>query len=103
MTTGPSETSATRTGHEEARPYGGPELTENEVAWIEFLRMIGQGRDPAPTLRRVQLLRRVCDRHCGPGGAGGSAAPGFPGERGRSGWSAWSDPVRRRRPPHRPR
>ncbi|MDZ7710636.1 MAG: hypothetical protein U5K36_11695 [Roseovarius sp.] len=39
----------------------GPEdLTDNEVAWVEFLRMVGNGRDPRPTLRRVQLLRRLC-------------------------------------------
>ena len=39
----------------------GPEdLTDNERAWLEFLRMVGNGRDPRPTLRRVQLLRRVC-------------------------------------------
>jgi hypothetical protein len=36
------------------------DLTDNEVAWVEFLRMISNGRDPRPTLRRVQLLRRVC-------------------------------------------
>lgn len=36
-------------------------LTTNERAWLEFLRLIGDGRDPAPTLRRVQLLRRICD------------------------------------------
>ena len=38
------------------------DLTENERAWIDFLRLIGKGRDPAPTLRRVQLLRRVLAR-----------------------------------------
>jgi hypothetical protein len=36
------------------------ELTENERAWLVFLRMIALDSDPAPTLRRVQLLRRVC-------------------------------------------
>ena len=36
-------------------------LTENERAWVEFLRTISLGRDPGPTLRRVQLLRRVCE------------------------------------------
>lgn len=35
------------------------DLSENEQAWVMFLRMISDGRDPAPTLRRVQLLRRV--------------------------------------------
>ncbi|WP_286908644.1 hypothetical protein [Roseovarius sp.] len=37
------------------------ELTQNERGWIVFLRMIALDRDPAPTLRRVQLLRRVCE------------------------------------------
>lgn len=41
---------------------GSNELSENEAAWIDFLRLICNGRDLAPTLRRVQLLRRVCDR-----------------------------------------
>lgn len=36
------------------------DLGENERAWLEFLRMIALDRDTAPTLRRVQLLRRVC-------------------------------------------
>ena len=37
------------------------DLTENEIGWLEFLRLISLDRDPAPTLRRVQLLRRVCE------------------------------------------
>jgi hypothetical protein len=37
------------------------DLTQNERDWIVFLRMIALDRDPAPTLRRVQLLRRVCE------------------------------------------
>lgn len=40
--------------------FGSNELTDNEIAWVEFLRMIGNGRDLRPTLRRVQLLRRAC-------------------------------------------
>ncbi|SEO67376.1 hypothetical protein SAMN04490248_10935 [Salinihabitans flavidus] len=36
------------------------ELTPNERAWLRFLRDISNDRDPMPTLRRVQLLRRVC-------------------------------------------
>jgi hypothetical protein len=40
--------------------FGPNELTDNEIAWVEFLRMIGNGRDLRPTLRRVQLLRRAC-------------------------------------------
>jgi hypothetical protein len=35
-------------------------LTENERAWLRFLRDVSKGTDPAPTLRRVQLLRRIC-------------------------------------------
>lgn len=37
------------------------DLTENECAWIEFLRLISKGSDPGITLRRVQLLRRICE------------------------------------------
>ena len=36
------------------------DLTDNERAWIEFLRLISKGSDPGLTLRRVQLLRRIC-------------------------------------------
>lgn len=35
-------------------------LTPNERAWLRFLREVSNGRDPRPTLRRVQLLRRLC-------------------------------------------
>lgn len=42
--------------------FGSAELTENEIAWVEFLRLISNGRDLGPTLPRVQLLRRVCTR-----------------------------------------
>ena len=41
--------------------FGPPELTDNEVAWVEFLRMICNGRDIGPTLRGVRLLKRLCD------------------------------------------
>lgn len=34
-------------------------LTENERAWLRFMRDVSKGTDPAPTLRRVQLLRRI--------------------------------------------
>ena len=37
----------------------GSDLTANELAWVDFLRLIANGTDPGPTLRRVQLLRRV--------------------------------------------
>ncbi|MER3355726.1 MAG: hypothetical protein RLQ73_17385 [Hoeflea sp. D1-CHI-28] len=40
--------------------FGPNELTDNEIAWVEFLRMIGNGRELRPALRRVQLLRRAC-------------------------------------------
>lgn len=36
-------------------------LTSNERDWLRFLRDISNGRDVAITLRRVQLLRRVCE------------------------------------------
>lgn len=36
-------------------------LTQNERDWLRFLRDIGNGRDVAITLCRVQLLRRVCE------------------------------------------
>ena len=32
-------------------------LTENERAWVGFLRLIAEDNDPAPTLARVQALR----------------------------------------------
>jgi len=35
------------------------DLTENERAWVGFLRLITQDTDPAPTLARVQALRSV--------------------------------------------
>jgi hypothetical protein len=37
-------------------------LTENELGWIEMLRVIVGDRDPAPTLDAVQALRRVLMR-----------------------------------------
>ncbi len=48
--------------------FGPPELTDNEVAWVEFLRMICNGRDIGPTLAGVRLLRRLCERHRPPYG-----------------------------------
>ena len=35
--------------------------TENERDRLVFLRIISLDRDPAPSLRRVQLLRRVSE------------------------------------------
>ena len=37
------------------------ELTQNEMAWIEFIRVISNGRDPSITLKRVQVLRELLD------------------------------------------
>lgn len=34
-------------------------LTENERAWVEFIRIIARDGDPAPTLARVQRLREI--------------------------------------------
>ncbi len=34
-------------------------VTENELAWIGFLRLVSDDSDPAPTLKHVQLLRRL--------------------------------------------
>ncbi len=36
------------------------DLTPNERAWLRFLRDVSDDSDPRPTLRRVQLLRRLC-------------------------------------------
>ncbi len=40
-----------------AGPWG--HLTENEKAWIEFIRVISNGRDPGITVKRVQALREL--------------------------------------------
>jgi len=37
-------------------------LTEEEAAWVDFLRLIGGGEVPRLTLKRIQLMRRVCRR-----------------------------------------
>jgi hypothetical protein len=34
-------------------------LTEHELFWIEVIRLASKGRDPVPTLRRTQQLRRL--------------------------------------------
>lgn len=34
-------------------------LTENEWAWVSFIRLASNETDPAPTLMRVQALRRA--------------------------------------------
>ncbi|SLN76654.1 hypothetical protein ROG8370_03897 [Roseovarius gaetbuli] len=38
------------------------DLTPNERAWLRFLRDVSNDTDPGVTLRRVQLLRRLCAR-----------------------------------------
>jgi len=40
-------------------------LSENEWAWIEFLRLASGETDPAPTLRRVQALRKFFEPDAG--------------------------------------
>lgn len=37
------------------------QLSENEKAWIEFIRIISCGRDPAPTPARICALRSLLD------------------------------------------
>ncbi len=39
------------------------DLTENERAWVGFLRLITSDTDPAPTLARVQAMRCVFSHH----------------------------------------
>jgi len=34
-------------------------ITANERAWVEFLRLASHDRNPAPTLKTVQALRKV--------------------------------------------
>lgn len=38
------------------------DLTRNERAWIEFLRLASSDTDPPPTLDRVQRLRAIFAR-----------------------------------------
>ena len=37
------------------------QLTKNEKAWIELIRVISGGRDPKLTLQRVQVLQSLLD------------------------------------------
>ncbi len=47
------------------KPMGpvGPwdQLSQNEKAWIEFIRVISGGRDPRVTPERVRKLRELLD------------------------------------------
>lgn len=38
------------------------ELSQNEKAWIEMIRVISNGTDPAITVERVQDLRALLDK-----------------------------------------
>jgi hypothetical protein len=40
-------------------PWG--QLSENEKAWIEFIRVISGGRDPRITPDRVRKMRELLD------------------------------------------
>ena len=37
------------------------DLSKNEQSWVEFLRVISGGSDPAITLQRVRGLRQLLD------------------------------------------
>ena len=37
------------------------DLTENEKAWIEFIRVISAGQDPRITPNRIRALRELLD------------------------------------------
>lgn len=37
-------------------------FSSNERAWIEFLRLLSCGTDPAPTLKAIQALRQALQR-----------------------------------------
>ena len=39
------------------RPFNPSELTRNEIAWIEFLRLITNDAVPSPELYSVQAMR----------------------------------------------
>ncbi len=43
------------------RRCASPELTENERAWIEVIPLASRDSGLAPTLARVQALRRVLE------------------------------------------
>jgi hypothetical protein len=36
-------------------------LTDNEKGWVEFIRIISNGRDPCITTERVRALRELVD------------------------------------------
>lgn len=47
------------------RPWQNP-ITDNEKAWIEFIRLSSYDTDPAPTLEKVQALRQIFMPCCRP-------------------------------------
>lgn len=62
MTSHEQETSMA-TGHKDADTKDASAgLTEEEAAWVDFLRLIGGGEVPRLTLKKIQLMRRVCRR-----------------------------------------
>jgi len=38
-------------------------ITDNEKAWIEFIRLASYDTDPSPTLKSVQALRQIFMPH----------------------------------------
>lgn len=57
----------TRTYLGSERPWENP-ITDNERAWIEFIRLASYDTDPSPTLETVQALRQIFMPHCRPAG-----------------------------------
>lgn len=51
------------------------QLSENEKAWIEFIRVISAGGDPRPSPAHVRALREILDAGCGVGGEMVSRSP----------------------------
>lgn len=49
------------------RSWANP-ITDNERAWIEFIRLASYDNDPAPTLETVQALRQIFMPHFRPSG-----------------------------------
>ncbi|WP_208021209.1 hypothetical protein [Paracoccus alkanivorans] len=39
-------------------------LSPNERAWIEFIRVISAGHDPAPSPEHIRQLRAMLDQCC---------------------------------------
>ena len=41
------------------------EITENELAWVEFLRTLSHNEDPRPSLDAIQALRAILEQQQG--------------------------------------